>query len=104
MNPEVPLERVREYIWFTETGEAYQPGEADMHPDFLGRSASYTACFFAFNASAPTVLDRDYLKSIPAACAAESYLIYADICLLTDRELAAHNIAFRKIPRDITRL
>lgn len=104
LNPEVPLERVREYIWFTETGQAYESGSTDIHPDFLGRSAAGVAYFFAFDADAPTVLDREYLASIPAECAAESYVIYADTCVLSDQELAAHSITFKKIPRDITRL
>lgn len=104
LNLEVPLERVREYIWFTETKEAFQSSQADMHPDFLGRSATDVAYFFAFDVGAPTVLDREYLASIPVECAAESYIIYADTCVLTDQELAAHAITFKKIPRDITRL
>lgn len=104
LNPEVPLERVREYIWFTETGQAYESGSADIHPDFLGRSVTGVAYFFAFDAEAPTALNREYLASIPAECAAESYVIYADTCVLSDQELAAHSITFKKIPRDITRL
>lgn len=104
LNPEVPLERVREYIWFTETGESFQPDQGGVHADFLGRSATGAAYFFAFDAEAPTVLDREYLASIPAECAAESYVMYADTCVLSDQELAAHSITFKKIPRDITRL
>lgn len=104
LNPEVPLERVREYIWFTETGESFQPDQGGVHADFLGRSATGAAYFFAFDAEAPTVLNREYLASIPAECAAESYVMYADTCVLSDQELAAHSITFKKIPRDITRL
>lgn len=51
-----------------------------------------------------TSLDRGYLASIPPECAASSYVIYADTCLLSDEELCSLNIAFKKIPRDITRL
>lgn len=104
LNPEVPLERVREYIWFTETGEAYNANAREKHPDYLGRSSSDTSVFFTFDEKSPTVLDRAYLASIPAECEAETYLIYADTCLLTERELVKHNITFKKIPRDITRL
>ncbi len=104
LNPEVPLERVREYIWFTETGQAYESGSADIHPDFLGRAATGVAYFFGFDAATPTVLNREYLASIPAECAAESYVIYADTCVLSEQELAAYSITFKKIPRDITRL
>lgn len=104
LNPEVPLERVREYIWFTETAEDYFPDAGQVHPDFLGRSVSNTSYYFAFNAEAPTVLDLEYLASIPEECAAESYVIYADTCLLSEQELQAYNVTFKKIPRDITRL
>ncbi|PMD06463.1 site-specific DNA-methyltransferase [Brevibacterium paucivorans] len=104
LNPGVPLERVREYIWFTETGEAYRPDAVQEHPDYLGRSSNNTSFFFAFDGEASTVLDRAYLASIPAECAAEAYVIYADTCLLTEQELVKHNITFKKIPRDVTRL
>lgn len=104
LNPGVPLERVREYIWFTETGEAYRPDAVQEHRDYLGRSSNNTSFFFAFDGEASTVLDRAYLASIPIECAAEAYVIYADMCLLTEQELVKHNITFKKIPRDITRL
>jgi adenine-specific DNA-methyltransferase len=104
LNLEVGLERVREYIWFTETGETYQPESTGVHRDFLGRSTAGVGYFFAFDEHAPTVLDREYLASIPAECASGSYVIYADTCVLSDQELAGHAITFKKIPRDITRL
>lgn len=104
LNPDVPVDRVREYIWFTETGETFQPGATGVHRDFLGRSRAGVGYFFAFDEHAPTVLDREYLASIPAECASESYVIYADTCVLSDQELAGHAITFKKIPRDITRL
>ncbi|MDY6050269.1 MAG: site-specific DNA-methyltransferase [Corynebacterium sp.] len=102
LNPEVPLEQIREYVWFTETGQPFSnPTTTD--PYFLGRyeDASF---FFVFEPDRVTSLDRDYLASIPAECAASSYVIYADTCLLSDEELRSLNITFKKIPRDITRL
>lgn len=104
LNPEVPLEHVREYIWFTETTEGYRSDVVQAHPDFLGRSSSGTSYFFAFDSKVPTVLDGTYLASIPAECAAETYVIYADTCLLPEQELVKYNITFKKVPRDITRL
>ena len=73
------------------------------HLYFLGRydDASF---FFVFEPDRVTSLDRDYLASIPPECAASSYVIYADTCLLSDEELRSLNITFKKIPRDITRL
>ena len=92
----------REYVWFTETGQAFS-SSSSAHPYFLGRydDASF---FFVFEPDRVTSLDRDYLASIPPECAASSYVIYADTCLLSDEELRSLNITFKKIPRDITRL
>lgn len=104
LNPKVPLEKLREYIWFIETQEKYDTASTSIHQDYLGRSTASTAYFFAFNPEQPTMLSREYLATIPEACKAESYVVYADTCLLSDQELAAFNITFKKIPRDITRL
>ncbi|MGV9183278.1 site-specific DNA-methyltransferase [Arcanobacterium canis] len=102
LNPDVPVERVREYVWFTETGRPFS-NPTSAHPYFLGRyeDASF---FFVFEPDRVTSLDRGYLASIPPECAAGSYVIYADTCLLSDEELRSLNIVFKKIPRDITRL
>ena len=35
---------------------------------------------------------------------AESYVIYADACALSEEFLTRHHITFKKIPRDIERL
>ena len=102
LNPEVPLERVREYVWFTETGQPFS-NPPSAHPYFLGRHED-ASLFFVYEPDRATVLDRDYLASIPPECAASSYVIYADTCLLSDEELRSLNITFKKIPRDITRL
>ncbi|MFP7696460.1 site-specific DNA-methyltransferase [Trueperella sp. LYQ143] len=104
LNPDVPLERIREYIWFTDTGEVYRAESAKVYPYFLGHSSLGVAYFFVFDPHAPTVLNRDLLASVPTECAADSYVIYADTCVLSEQELLAHNITFKKIPRDITRL
>ena len=102
LNPDVPLERVREYVWFTETGQPFS-NPTSAHPYFLGRHED-ASLFFVFEPDRVTSLDRDYLASIPIECAASSYVIYADTCLLSDEELRSLNITFKKIPRDITRL
>lgn len=104
LNPAVPLEKIREYIWFTETRENYDVTSSNIHPDFLGRSTADISYFFAYDQEKATTLNRDYLATIPENCRAETYVIYADTCLLSDQELAALNITFKKIPRDITRL
>ncbi|KTF04677.1 Modification methylase MboII [Trueperella bernardiae] len=102
LNPDVPLDRVCEYIWFTETGQAFS-NPTSAHPYFLGRHED-ASLFFVYEPDRVTSLDRGYLASIPIECAASSYVIYADTCLLSDEELRSLNITFKKIPRDITRL
>lgn len=105
INPLIPIEKIREYIWFTETRENYKASNSEMHPDFLGRSTTDVSYFFAYAPEKATTLNRDYLSAISnESFRAESYVIYADICLLSDQELAELNITFKKIPRDITRL
>ncbi|MDU6680213.1 site-specific DNA-methyltransferase, partial [Actinomyces sp.] len=99
LNPDVPLERVREYVWFTETGQPFS-NPSSAHPYFLGRHED-ASFFFVFEPDRVTSLDRGYLASIPPGCAASSYVIYADTCLLSDEELRSLNITFKKIPRDI---
>ena len=47
-------------------------------------------------------LNRALLRKLKTK--AESYVIYADICLLDEEELARYNIVFKKIPRDIAKL
>lgn len=104
LNPTVPLEKLREYIWFTETQEKYDTASTSIHQDYLGRSTARTAYFFAFHPDQPTALSKEYLATFPEACRAESYVVYADTCLLTNEELATFNITFKKIPRDVTHL
>lgn len=104
LNPSVSVEKLREYIWFTETAETAEHGAGELHPDYLGRSRAAVSYFFAYDTVKASVLDRDYLATIPETCRAESYVIYADACLLSEQELSALSITFKKIPRDITRL
>ena len=103
LNPAVPVERVREYVWFTETQTPYGLTPLDGYPYFLG-VYNDTSYVFIFEPDRATVLDRTALSQIPVECGAGSYVIYADTCVLSDDELRALNITFKKIPRDITRL
>lgn len=103
LNPLVDSAHILDYVWFTETGASGSRDETPAHPDFLGKHAG-TGYFFAYDVAAVTTLDREYLATIPVECASESYVMYADLCTLSDRELAVRNITFKKIPRDITRL
>lgn len=103
LNASVPTERIREYIWFTETQTA-APGEpSETHPYFLGidRRVAY---HFIYEVDTVTNLGRKYIASLSVEVASDALVIYADTCTLSDEELSRLNITFKKIPRDITRL
>ncbi|MFN8047037.1 MAG: site-specific DNA-methyltransferase [Ancrocorticia sp.] len=103
LNSSIPVERIREFIWYSETGAPLDHRNVDAHPYFLGKNSD-TSYFFAYEPDRGIVLDRDTLASIPRDCAANGYVFYADACALSDKSLQAMSIVFKKIPRDIARI
>lgn len=99
LNENVPLAKIREYVYFTETKQAVTD-KAD-EPYFLGENFG-TAYYFYYDKNEVTTLDRDFLHTVKTK--ADSYVIYADKCILSDEELEKLHITFKKIPRDITRM
>lgn len=99
LNENVPLDKIRSYVYFTETKQAVTD-KAD-EPHYLGTYLD-TAYYFYYDKDAATTLDHDFLTTVRTT--AESYVIYADRCILSNEELEKYHITFKKIPRDITRL
>lgn len=99
LNENVPLAKIREYVYFTETKQSVTD-KAD-EPHFLGENYG-TAYYFYYDKNEVTTLDRDFLHTVKTK--ADSYVIYADKCILSDEELEKLHITFKKIPRDITRM
>lgn len=99
LNENVPLDIIRSYVYFTETKQAVTD-KAD-EPHYLGTYLE-TAYYFFYDKDAATTLDHNFLSTVKIK--AESYVIYADRCILSDEELEKYHITFKKIPRDITRL
>lgn len=60
------------------------------------------AYYFYHEKDRITTLNRDFLHTVKTK--AESYVIYADLCTLSQRELEKWHITFKKISRDIRRL
>ncbi len=58
--------------------------------------------YFNYDKDKITTLNRDFLHTVKTK--AEGYVIYADLCTLSERELSEWHITFKKIPRDISRL
>jgi len=101
LNEEVGTDKIREYIWFSETRTAW--GKPDLKKEtqyFLGKKDG-TAYYFIYEKEILTTLDYDLLSTIKSK--AGQYVIYADNCLLAKDFMMKHNIIFKKIPRDITR-
>ncbi|MGB4092249.1 MAG: site-specific DNA-methyltransferase [Ruminococcus flavefaciens] len=99
LNENVPIDKIRSYVYFTETKQPVTDKEDEPH--YLG-SYLDTAYYFFYDKNAATTLDHAFLSTVRTK--AESYVIYADRCILSEEELERYHITFKKIPRDITRL
>lgn len=100
LNEDVAEEKIRAYIWYTETHTPYRK-PSDGNAVFLG-SADGTAYYFHYKKGETTTLDSAFLQSIKTK--AERYVIYADVCVLSPNMMEKHGIEFRKIPRDIRKI
>jgi adenine-specific DNA-methyltransferase len=99
LNEEVGLEKIREYVWFSETRKPYKKvNEQEEH--LLGVSNS-SAYYFYYFKDELTTLDDSFLRTLKTK--AEQYIIYADNCILDNSLMQKYHITFKKIPRDITR-
>ncbi|PKQ45806.1 site-specific DNA-methyltransferase [Confluentibacter flavum] len=98
LNEHVGLEKIREYIWFSETRTSFTEPNGENY--FLGKKDE-SAYYFIYEKDRLTTLDYDSLELIKTK--GEQYVIYADNCLLPKEFMAKKNIIFKKIPRDITR-
>lgn len=100
LNEAVGVARIREYVYFTETKSRMAPTKDD-EPYYLGTHIA-TAYYFYYDRENVTTLGRAFLHTIKTK--ADGYVIYADLCTLSDAELEKYHITFKKIPRDITKL
>ena len=97
LNEQVGIEKIREYIWFSETRTSFIETRENY---FLGKKDD-SVYYFIYEKDNLTTLDFDALELIKTK--AEQYVIYADNCLLPKEFMAKNSIIFKKIPRDITR-
>ena len=100
LNETIGEDEIRKYVYFTETKKRLEPRKAD-EPYYLGKYVD-NAYYFYYEKEQITTLNNDFLNTIQTAAGA--YVIYADLCTLSDSELEKYNITFKKIPRDITKL
>ena len=100
LNEAVGAEKIREYVWFTETKLPYKPA-ANEEPYYLGMNKN-AAYHFYYEPQRITVLDHQFLSGIHQR--GETTVIYADRCAISPEKLRELGIVFKKIPRDISRL
>ena len=99
LNEDVPTEKIREYVWYTETKQPI--GVAEKGDAYKLGVAFGVAYYFCYEKEKSMTLNRALLKKIKTK--AESYVVYADACTLSPEELEKMHITFKKIPRDVTR-
>ncbi len=99
LNPNLAIHKIHGYIWYSETHTAYT--QQATAAGYLGKYNN-TGVYFHYQPHQVTVLDDAYLTNVTELC--EQYIMYADICLLPETLMHKHNIIFKKIPRDISKL
>lgn len=100
LNEDASEKAIRDYVYFMDRRENRTQEKAD-EPYFLGTHQG-AAYYFYYKKGEATVLSYDFLATVKTE--AESYVMYADSCLLSAEELSKYHITFKKIPRDIARL
>ena len=100
LNEYVSIDKIRQYIFYTETKKPLTEVTHKDNQSFLGKDND-TSYYFYYKKEEITTLDHTFLSSMKTR--AEQYIIYADNCLLTKSFMTKHHIIFKKIPRDITR-
>lgn len=100
LNKEVSEDDIREYIYYTETKQHLER-ERKEDSKYLLDTYNDTGYYFYYEKEQVTTLSWDTLNIVTER--AEQYVIYADICIIDENDLAAKNIVFKKIPRDIKR-
>lgn len=99
INEAVGIEKIREYVWFSETRSTYK--KVNTKEEHLLGKANSAAYYFYYYQDKATTLDDSFLRQLKTS--AEEYIIYADLCVLDEKIMQKYHITFKKIPRDITR-
>lgn len=100
LNENIGEEKIREYIYYTET-KRHLERERTESAKYLLDTSNDTGYYFYYEQDCLTTLGVDTLHIVTEP--AEQYVIHADVCTLSEEDMAAKNIVFKKIPRDIKR-
>ncbi len=100
INENVGIDKIRQYVYFTETRCSLGVEKPDE--SYLMGVHLNTAYYFYYERNRITTLNREFLHTVKTK--SDGYVIYADLCTLSNTELERYHITFKKIPRDISRL
>lgn len=100
LNEEVDEEKIRQYIYYTETHEPLHRQRRE-ESRYLLDTFQNTGYYFYYERDHSTELTVDTLDIVTEK--ASQYIIYADVCRLPKEFMAEKHIIFKKIPRDIKR-
>lgn len=100
LNRDIDIDKIRRYIFFAET-KCHLGALKEDEPYLLGSHAGI-AYYFYYDRERVTTLNREFLHSVKTR--ADGYVIYADLCTLSEGELERFHITFKKISRDIPKL
>ncbi len=95
---EVGEDKIREFIYYTETHQPLIRKREDMS-QYLLDTYKHTGYYFYYHPKKKTELSLKTLKIVTER--AEQYIIYADVCHLSKKFMTENHIIFKKIPRDI---
>jgi adenine-specific DNA-methyltransferase len=98
LNDSVSEDRIREYIYYTETKQ-HLSRKREVANRYLLDIWNGMAYYFYYEKGKETTLTYDKLSIIKEK--AERYIVYADTCTLDKDYMNEKNIIFKKIPRDI---
>ena len=101
LNKEVDIEKIRAYVYFSETRQPISQGIDSSNLYWMGNHDN-TGYYFYYNPEKPTNLSIRSLSKVITQ-PADSYIVYADTCSLSKEFLATHHIYFKRIPIDIKR-
>jgi adenine-specific DNA-methyltransferase len=101
INENQPIEDIRKYVYYSETRTNTGYSDKPKNEFYLGKRSG-TAYYFYYRKDSVTTLDLEFASKIEIK--ADQYIVYADKCSLSAKYLNQHNIIFKKIPRDITRI
>lgn len=98
LNKSVSEDRIREYVYYTETKQ-HLSRKRDDRNRYLLDTWNCVGYYLYYEPNQETAFTHNSLNIIGEK--AERYIVYADTCTIDKNYLTDKNIIFRKIPRDI---